>query len=611
MSLPTDAFSRAGSSRTDASGLRIFLAIWFVVLGASITILPSGPLTPTDDLTWLRGLVTAFTGLALIWLAPLRASTATTLAHVALGAIQAVFAVRIVALGGGGETLLVLALATVALPIYAEPPSNIRVRRPAYPLASVLSLTIALNGLAILIRGNPILVASGLSESLYGVMMSTVGTFGTIVAVIGRPGRSAVAAFTIAGATLLASLVVLGAINVAPSLWVLNTAAYIRVTGLVVSAWAPQLVIDWRSALVRVTVMLATAAVVPLLLLGTVLFHGPAWAADMEATARQALFGMVTALIVASAGLAVVVGRQVTNPLQRIATMLKTSPGSLGSPSMVAPITEVEDLRLAVADVYDQLAARNVELTRANAAKDEFLGLVSHELKTPVTTILAGSALLAHGAGEHARELAADIETETQRLATIIDNLLALARVESGDTSFVEPILLRPLVAEVVEPYARRDADRTFSIDGRRDVIVEASPEQIGMIVRNFLSNAVKYSPPGTPITVRIDARDGAGIISVLVVGDSLSRDEAERVFDAFYRTPVAEKTAHGVGIGLAVCRRIAESLGGDVDVLLESGTAFTLRLPLTMVDDAEDGPIESTVAAAPSTHDPIGAVGT
>ena len=131
------------------------------------------------------------------------------------------------------------------------------------------------------------------------------------------------------------------------------------------------------------------------------------------------------------------------------------------------------------------------------------------------------------------------------------------------------------------------------------------------MIVRNFVSNAVKYSPPRSPISVRVGTLDGEGIITVHDVGDSLSREEAERVFDAFYRTPVAEKTAHGVGIGLAVCRRIAESLGGDVDVVLESGTAFTLRLPLAIVDEAGDHWGEAVVTPAPTTHDAIGAVGT
>ena len=616
MPLRTDASSRPDPSRTDASGLRIFLAIWFVVLGASISILPTGPLSRPDDLAWLRGLITAATGLSLVWLAPLDWSRWSTLTHAALAVVQGGFAIRLLAQGtiAGGLTLFILAIAIAALPLYAPSSRRPAAPLPRYPLAATLSLTVAANGLAILIGGDRFdvfLIAAGVPTVPYGLAMIVAGAAGTAFSATGRLGQRSVAIATVVGAILLLTVATMGSLRVSPSYWALNATVYVRVAGLALSAWAPQLVIDWRSALVRATVTLATAAVVPLLLLATVLFYGPAWAADMSTTGREALFGMVTALIVASAGLALVVGRQLTSPLLRIASVLSRSPSDLGSSSMVAPITEVEDLRLAVAEMYEQLVARNRELTRANAAKDEFLGLVSHELKTPVTTILAGSALLAHGAGEHTQELAADIETETQRLATIIDNLLALARVESGETSVVEPILLRRLVAEVVEAHARREPDRAFSVDGQRDVIVEAAPEQIAMILRNFLSNAVKYSPPGTPISVRIGTLDDAGVITVHDVGDSLSHEEAERVFDAFYRTPVAEKTAHGVGIGLAVCRRIAESLGGDVDVAIQSGTAFTLRLPLTIVDDTEDGPGEALVAPAPSAHDPIGAVGT
>ncbi|HET8784294.1 MAG TPA: HAMP domain-containing sensor histidine kinase, partial [Candidatus Limnocylindrales bacterium] len=570
MSHPSHPPSRAvAAARSDASGLRIFLAIWFVVLGASITILPTGPLSRPDDLAWLRGLITAATGLALLWVAPLEATRWNTLTHAALAILQAGFAIRLIAQGmvAGGVTLLVMALAIAALPLYATGERRVAPRLPAYPLAATLSSTVAVNGLGILIGGdrlNVFLIAAGVPPSPWGLAMLAVGAAGAIAAATGRLGQRAVAVTTVLGAILLLTVVTMGSLRVSPSYWALNATVYVRVAGLALSAWAPQLVIDWRSALVRVTVTLATAAVVPLLLLATVLFHGPAWAADMETAGREALFGMVTALIVASAGLALVFGRQLTSPLRRIASVVTRSPKELGSRSMVTPITEVEDLRLAVADVYDQLAARNVELMRANATKDEFLGLVSHELKTPVTTILAGSALLAHGAGDHVRDLAADIETETQRLATIIDNLLALARVESGETSVVEPILLRRLATEIVEPFIRREPDREFHVDGQRNVIVEAAPEQLAMIVRNFVSNAVKYSPPGSPITVHVGTLDGEGIVTVHDVGESLSREEAERVFDAFYRTPVAEKTAHGVGIGLAVCRRIAVSLGGD-----------------------------------------------
>jgi signal transduction histidine kinase len=604
------------SSRTDASGLRIFLAIWFVVLGASITILPTGPLSRPDDLAWVRGLMTAATGLALVWLAPLGWSQPSRLIHLALAVVQAGFAVRLVAQGSAavGLTLLVVAVATAALPLYA-PDVRHRVPLPHYPLATALSLTVALNGMTIIAGGDrydTFLSAAGVATAPYGLAMMVLGVVGTIVAATGRPGRWAIAATTVGGAALLLAVVTMGALRVSPSYWALNAVVYVRVAGLVVSAWAPRLVIDWRSALARATVTLATAAAVPPLLLATALFYGPAWASDMSVEGREGLFGVVTALLVASSALAVVVARQLTSPLVRIASVLGRSPRELGSRAMVSPITEVEDLRIAIAEMFERLAAQNVELTRANAAKDEFLGLVSHELKTPVTTILAGSALLAHGSGSHAEDLAGDIEDEAQRLATIIDNLLALARVESGETSVAEPILLRHLVADVVEPYARREPARAFTVDGPRDVIVDAAPEQVAMILRNFLSNAVKYSPAGSEVQVRVATEGGFGVITVHDAGDSLSTDEAARVFDVFYRTPGAEKTASGVGIGLAVCRRIAESLGGTVDVALEvadGGTEFALWLPLAADDDPDAGMTDDFVVTAIPAREPARAV--
>ncbi|HET9082891.1 MAG TPA: HAMP domain-containing sensor histidine kinase [Candidatus Limnocylindrales bacterium] len=603
------------TSRSDASGLRIFLAIWFLVLGASIVILPSGPLSPRDDLAWLRGLITAGTGLAILWLAPLGRSEISSLAHLAMGVVQIGFALRLVGQGGvaGGATLLVLAIATAALPLYAAEDRGHR-PLPRYPLATVLSLTIALNGAAVMTGGDRLdafLAAAGVAPVPYGLAMIIVGVLGAVVAATGRPGRKAVAVTTIAGAVLLLAVATMGSLRVSSSYWVLNATVYVRAVGLVVSAWTPSMTVDWRSAIARATVTLATVAVVPQLLLATVLFWGPTWGAEMSLEARQALFGLVTGLLVASTAIALLVGRQLTRPLLHMASVLHASPGRLGSPEMAAPITEVEDLRLAITDMYDELEARNVELTRANAAKDEFLGLVSHELKTPVTTILAGSALLAHGVGAYAEEIAADIEDEAQRLAAIIDNLLALARVESAGVSTVEPILLRHLVAAVADLYVRREPSRVFEVEGRRDVIVEGAPEHIAMIVDNFLSNAVKYSPPRSPITIRVTAEGDFGSVTVRDVGDSLTPDEAARVFDAFYRTPVAEKMASGVGIGLAVCSRIARSLGGDVGVTVTpgAGTEFALRLPLAADDDADPGLVTDHAAGEGRAAEPAGSV--
>ena len=600
------------TSRNDASDLRIFLAIWFLVLGASITILPSGPLSPRDDLAWLRGLITAGTGLAILWLAPLGRSEISSLTHLGMGVVQIGFAVRLVGQGGvaAGATLIVLAIATAAVPLYSAEDRGQR-RLPRYPLATALSLTIASNGAAVIVGGDrfdAFLVAAGVATVPYGVAMCIVGVLGALVAATGRPGRAAVALTTIAGAVLLLTVATMGSVRVSPSYWVLNATVYVRFVGLVVSAWTPSQTVDWRSAIARATVTLATVAVVPQLLFATVLFFGPAWASEMSLEARQALFGLMTGLLVASTAIALLVARQLTRPLLHMASVLHASPGRLGSPELGAPITEVEDLRLAITDMYEELKARNVELTRANAAKDEFLGLVSHELKTPVTTILAGTALLVHGAGAYAEEIAADIEDEAQRLAAIIDNLLTLARVESAGASIVEPILLRHVVTAVAELYIRREPSRRFEIEGRRDVIVEGAPEQIAMVVDNFLSNAVKYSPPRSPITIRIAADGGFGTVTVHDVGDSLTADEAEHVFDAFYRTPVAEKVASGVGIGLAVCSRIARSLGGDVGVTLTpgTGTEFALQLPLAADEDADPGlvtdhPADEGLDAAPA----------
>jgi K+-sensing histidine kinase KdpD len=106
---------------------------------------------------------------------------------------------------------------------------------------------------------------------------------------------------------------------------------------------------------------------------------------------------------------------------------------------------------------------------------------------------------------------------------------------------------------------ARREPERSFSVDSDAGVVVDAVPEPISMVVRNYLSNAVKYSPPGTPIAVRVTTKAGMAVLAVHDAGHGLAPDQAGRVFDAFYRSTAGASTAHAIGIGLTVCRRVVD----------------------------------------------------
>lgn len=233
------------------------------------------------------------------------------------------------------------------------------------------------------------------------------------------------------------------------------------------------------------------------------------------------------------------------------------------------------------------------ELRRASDAKDEFLGLVSHELKTPITTILGNAEVLQRRADELDDESRtgayADIHDEADRLHRIIDNLLVLARLEQGGQLEREPLLVRRLVERIVHEHQRRHPYRPINV--RAEVgptPIVAEPSYIEQVLRNLLSNAEKYSAPTMAIDVVI-ARTGDELeLAVLDRGSGFPEDEADRLFTPFYRSPTAAMRADGVGIGLAVCKRLIEALGGRVWARRRDGGGADIGFALPAVIDSD-----------------------
>jgi PAS domain S-box-containing protein len=203
------------------------------------------------------------------------------------------------------------------------------------------------------------------------------------------------------------------------------------------------------------------------------------------------------------------------------------------------------------------------ELQRANAAKDEFLGLMSHELRTPITTVVGNAQVLrAKSDAISSEDRAAaldDIATEGQRLHTIIENMLVLSRLERGHRIDLEPVIMRRLVDTAVAQHRKTFPRRDVNVDGKTRDLALGEPAYIAQIIGNLLTNADKYSPPSRPIDVVTEQRDGYVEVHVLDRGDGFGEDEAEQLFDPFYRSPRNSADVKGVGVGLAVCKRLVE----------------------------------------------------
>ncbi len=244
------------------------------------------------------------------------------------------------------------------------------------------------------------------------------------------------------------------------------------------------------------------------------------------------------------------------------------------------------------------MAADNARLyadaRRANDAKDEFLGLMSHELRTPITVIHGGARVLRSRGEtldvETSTGILSDIERESNRLSRMLENLLALSRAELDGDITIEPVLLQRMLPRFVDSLdVGRERELVFRTEGDPPAVC-GEPGYIEHVVRNLVTNAVKYSPPDAPIEVVLSAHPEGAAVCVLDRGFGVGDGEASRIFERFYRSERTAKLASGAGLGLAVCKRLVEAMQGEVWAKPREGGGLEVgfRLPAYNVEGDE-----------------------
>lgn len=222
--------------------------------------------------------------------------------------------------------------------------------------------------------------------------------------------------------------------------------------------------------------------------------------------------------------------------------------------------------------------------------KSEFISSAAHELRTPMSIILGYAELLTepqmrdHFSAEEQNEFLLEICRKSESLAQIVDDLFDISRIEAG-----QPIPftftrcdLNAIVSEVVGRYRAKCRQHRFELEfsDRTEVIADAN--KLSQVVENLVSNAVKYSPGGGRITVRISCDAEGCKFLVRDQGIGMSEEQLERVFDKFYRADSSNTAISGLGIGMSIVRMIVEGHGGAIDIesTRGAGTCVTVRLP-------------------------------
>lgn len=237
----------------------------------------------------------------------------------------------------------------------------------------------------------------------------------------------------------------------------------------------------------------------------------------------------------------------------------------------------------------EQVERARLEAERANQAKSSFLSKMSHELRTPLNAILGFSQLLQMGADEEQTTTYADmIHGAGQHLLKLINEILEIARIESGRTTFLcEPVDVLDVAAEVValtRPLTVENGIRVhIDNQGIEDLSVVADRQRLFQILLNLVSNAVKYNRPDGVVTVggRIDG--GWLVFEVTDTGRGIAEELKPGLFVAFERLGGEHYSGEGTGLGLALSKSLAEGMGGSLDLARSSseGSTFELRLPI------------------------------
>jgi two-component system OmpR family sensor kinase len=247
--------------------------------------------------------------------------------------------------------------------------------------------------------------------------------------------------------------------------------------------------------------------------------------------------------------------------------------------------TEARELGDALNGMLTTIEGAFAERAASEARLRRFVADASHELRTPVTTIRGYAELYRHGGLSEREDLDQAMrrtEQESVRMASLVDDLLLLARLDEG----------RPLAREVVDlgvlgVDAAADAravapDRSVTADVAEGVTVDGDEDRLRQVVGNLVGNALVHTPAGTPVAVRVHNGGGRAVVEVHDDGPGMAPDVAARAFERFSRADASRsRHAGGSGLGLAIVRAIVVAHGGEVALTSAPGAGTTVRVEL------------------------------
>lgn len=259
-------------------------------------------------------------------------------------------------------------------------------------------------------------------------------------------------------------------------------------------------------------------------------------------------------------------------------------------------LREFDDLSAELADVSERLHAARQELEQLDSARRRFFAWISHDLRTPLTAVRALSEAIEDGASAHPERYAGEVRAQIDTMSRMVDDLFELSKLTSG------AVRLRTQQVELLDVVSDAVADVRLAAEQRGVAIVErgvgghvlwADPHQLGRVVVNLLTNAVRHAPRDSEILVTAAELDEQRLVlGILDHGSGVATSDLDRMFEVGWREDAARPTtaddpvASGAGLGLAIARGLARAHGGDV-YAEHTGEGFRMNVLMPVGDDS------------------------
>lgn len=275
-----------------------------------------------------------------------------------------------------------------------------------------------------------------------------------------------------------------------------------------------------------------------------------------------------------------------SDAVQRVGEGDVVEPGSSGW-------REIDELSAQLADVSARLSEARAELEKADSDRRRFLAWISHDLRTPLTSIRALAESMEAGLHEDAAAFPSQVRSQVETLGRMVDDLFELSRITSGTLRLrTEQVDLLDIVSDAVADVRAPAAERGVRIvqRGIAGHVLWADPHQLGRVIVNLLTNAIRHAPRGSDILLFAESLDERRLVlAVLDRGGGVAVEDLDRMFDAGWRADASRTAeapgavASGAGLGLAIARGLARAHGGDVYAERTSeGFCLKVLLPLS-----------------------------